>query len=206
MHRKSTRPRAFDPDPAAPSRCCEYPGCTAPAGYRAPKNRDNLREYFWFCLEHVREYNAKWDYYKGMSPGQIEAHLRADASWQRPSWKLGARGGQMFDEEEVLDPLDILGASRRSRAEKTQQRRTGPKAPDPLRQPLSTLGLDWPVSMDDLKNRYKSLARQHHPDANGGDKLAEERFKAVNIAYAAVRAHLSREGQSEQDFAEAASS
>jgi len=25
-------------------------------------------EYYWFCLEHVREYNQAWDYFKGMNP------------------------------------------------------------------------------------------------------------------------------------------
>ncbi|MCQ9154556.1 J domain-containing protein [Acidomonas methanolica] len=187
MYRKSTRHRAFDPDPAAPETVCEMPGCTARAGYRAPRSRDSLNDYVWFCLDHVRDYNARWDYYKGMSPGQIEAHIRADTAWQRPSWKLGTRAQQGFSEEDVLDPLDLL--SRRAKARAADQAAT-PKPPPPLRQPLSTLGLDWPVSLDDLKSRYKSLARQHHPDTNGGDKAAEERFKAVNIAYAVIRAHL----------------
>ena len=65
------------------------PGCGAPGEYRAPKSRNQLHDYWWFCLEHVRGYNAAWDYYKGMSPGEIEAQLRADTSWQRPTWPLG---------------------------------------------------------------------------------------------------------------------
>ncbi|GBQ22633.1 molecular chaperone DnaJ [Tanticharoenia sakaeratensis NBRC 103193] len=167
------------------------PGCDQPAGYRAPRGRDALNQYFWFCLEHVREYNAKWDYYKGMTPGQIEAHIRADTSWQRPTWRLGNRGGAVFDEDEVLDPLDILGAGRQQRADQARAREAGrPRAPEPLRQPLDTLGLGWPLSLDELKSRYKSLARQHHPDANGGDRAAEERLKEINVAYTAVRAHL----------------
>ena len=53
------------------------PGCGAQGEYRAPKSRQNLQEYWWFCLEHVRAYNGSWDFYKGMSPGQIEAHMRS---------------------------------------------------------------------------------------------------------------------------------
>jgi hypothetical protein len=68
------------------------PGCGAQGEYRAPKSRQNLQEYWWFCLEHVRAYNGSWDFYKGMSPGQIEAQLRADTAWQRPSWPLGRLG------------------------------------------------------------------------------------------------------------------
>ena len=59
-----------------------------------------------------------------------------------------------------------------------------------MREPIQTLGLDWPVSMDVLKTRYKELAKRHHPDANGGDRAAEERLKSINLAYAAVRHYL----------------
>jgi len=197
MTRKPTRHRAFDPDPEAPTRCCDMRDCLEPAGYRAPRSRDSLNQYFWFCLEHVRAYNANWDYYRGMTPGQIENHLRADILWQRPTWKLGQRGGQVFNEEDVLDPLDVLGAARESRARAKQRgagQKTSPenRAPEPLRQPLIALGLDWPVSMDDLKSRYKTLARLHHPDANGGDRESEERLKIINVAYSAVRQHLTQ--------------
>lgn len=196
MQRKSTRHRAFDPDPDAPQTCCDMPGCTEPAGYRAPRSRDSLRQYFWFCLAHVREYNSRWDFYKGMTASQIEAQLRADTSWQRPSWKLGTRGGRDFNEEEILDPLDILNAGRARRAEAARRSAFRPEAglgtPEPLREPLSILGLGWPLSLDELKVRYKDLARKHHPDANGGDRASEERFKAVGSAYSIVRIHLER--------------
>ena len=68
------------------------PGCEALGEYRAPKSRRDLNHYWWFCLEHVRAYNSTWDFYKGMSPGEIEAQLRADTAWQRPSWPLGRLG------------------------------------------------------------------------------------------------------------------
>ncbi|MBM9401757.1 J domain-containing protein [Gluconacetobacter azotocaptans] len=194
MNRRNTRHRAFDPDPDAPGRCCDMAGCDEPAGYRAPRSRETLNEYFWFCLPHVREYNAKWDYYKGMSPGQIEAHIRDDVSWNRPSWRLGQRGAY-FTEEDVLDPLDLLNGARRPGARGAPP--TRPEAPEALRQPLSTLGLDWPLSMDELKVRYKDLARRHHPDANGGDRHAEERLKIINVAYTTVRTHLASSRQAD---------
>lgn len=192
MQRKSTRHRAFDPDPDAPERYCDMPGCTEHAGYRAPKDRTQLRQYFWFCLDHVRQYNARWDFYKGMTPGQIEAQLRADISWQRPSWKLGTRGSQNFDEEEVLDPLDILSSTRTRRAQAARQRHQHNReaAPPPLRDHLRALSLDWPVTIEALKTRYKELARKHHPDANAGDPAAEDQFKTVSVAYSTIRAHL----------------
>ena len=153
-------------------------------GYRAPKSRTTVNEYHWFCLEHVRAYNAAWDFYKGMTPGQIEAQTRADTSWQRPTWPLGSLGRQSFDETMLHDPLQLLSTGR--------MKREPPKAkvPAEMREAIQTLGLDWPVSIDVLKTRYKQLAKRHHPDANGGDRAAEERLKTINIAYAAVRHYL----------------
>jgi curved DNA-binding protein len=37
-----------------------------------------------------------------------------------------------------------------------------------------------------IKQAYRKLARQHHPDVNPGDKQAEERFKEINEAYQAL--------------------
>ena len=180
------RARAYAPDPAAPGRCCDMPACGAAGEYRAPKSRDNLTDYWWFCLEHVRAYNGSWDFYKGMSPAEVEVQLRADTAWQRPTWPLGRLGSAAWDEEVLRDPLRILATEGIDRA----RRRGGEQTPSDLREPLHTLGLSWPTTLEAVKNRYKELAKRHHPDANGGSRDAEERLKNINLAYAAVRSRL----------------
>ena len=184
MTRRTNRARAFAPDPGAPGQRCDIPGCPLDGEYRAPKSRNNLREYHWFCLDHVRAYNASWDFYKGMSAAQIEAHMRSDTGWQRPTWPLGRLGGGGVEDELIHAGLEMLHGAPRKRGP------ASPPVPAELRQPLDTLGLAWPVSLDDLKSRYKALAKRHHPDANGGDRGAEERLKTINLAYAALRTHL----------------
>ncbi|MDQ2802913.1 MAG: J domain-containing protein [Pseudomonadota bacterium] len=195
MTRRASRPRAYAPDPAAPGRACDMPACGAPGDYRAPKSKKDLREYWWFCLEHVRAYNASWDYYKGMSPAQIEIELRRDTAWQRPTWPLGRLGANSVAEDDLLrDPLRVLmqGERRRGRNERGRDRRAE-QAPAELRESLATLGLAWPVTLPAVKSRYKELAKANHPDANGGDRAAEERFKTINLAYAALRSWLARD-------------
>src|SRR5262245_61548266 len=73
----------------ADSRGCQHPDCSEPGIYRAPKSRARLREYYWFCLEHVRAYNSAWDYCAGFKEADIEAAVRAQACWERPTWRLG---------------------------------------------------------------------------------------------------------------------
>ena len=51
------------------------------------------------------------------------------------------------------------------------------------RQDLAQLDLDETATLQDIKMRYKQLVKRFHPDANGGDKKAEERFKSINEAY-----------------------
>ena len=171
----------FEPfrEPQQAVRPCQHAGCPEPAEYRAPKARDQLTEYYWFCLEHVREYNQAWDYFVGMSEEEIDRQRRVDTVWERPSWPLG--GDPRKAEERMRESLDRdfdLGGEKAGY--KPAVRTEDEKA-------LAILGLKRPVTFPEIKARYKELAKQLHPDANGGDKDTEERFKAVNQAYTTLK-------------------
>src|SRR3989442_11313008 len=49
-----------------------------------------------------------------------------------------------------------------------------------------SLGVKKGVSEEEIKKAYRKLARQYHPDANPGDKAAEERFKEIQEAYSVL--------------------
>ena len=164
---------------------CAHPDCDLAGEFRAPRSRDELDSYYWFCLEHVREYNAAWNYYANMDDAAVEAERRNDVVWRRPTWPLGARTGNEGDK--FADPLDLLGRDRtdgpEARAADAQLQSLTPTERDAV----SVLGLVAPVTKADVKLRYKILAKMLHPDANGGDKRAEDRLKSVNYAYKTLR-------------------
>ncbi len=178
--RRRGRPVAADrPEPGA--RRCEWPGCEADGAYRAPVSRRDLHSYRWFCLEHVRQYNAAWNYYADMSDDEIEADIRRDTVWQRPTWPLGggrafAGGARVADDFGLFD--DHGGPDVRAEPEEPAS-----GASSPERRALAVLDLKPPLTVATLKARYKDLVKRHHPDANGGDKASEERFKQIGEAY-----------------------
>jgi len=155
-----------------------HPGCDKPGPYRAPMARDRLDEYYWFCLDHVREYNKQWDYYRGMETEEIERHLRSDQTWQRPSWPFGLHVA-------FQDPLGILGGE--AKRERQEQKKKPEANSTPEEKALAILDLSRHSSFPEVKARYKELMKKLHPDANGGDKSAEERLKVVNWAYTTLR-------------------
>jgi hypothetical protein len=172
----------------APGRVCDHPGCEACGDFRAPKSRLELRDYYWFCLDHVRAYNSAWNYYAGMSDGELEAEIRSDAVWQRPSWRLGHRHGPAFAAR-LRDDFGLFTAGD-GRRNGSGARRNGAveRARSACEQALAVFEIGPPVTPGRLKARYKALVKLHHPDAHGGDKAAEEKLKIINQAYATLKA------------------
>lgn len=187
-HRARYAFSSFD-EPRPATRACDHPGCAGGGEYRAPKSRSRLNEYYWFCLDHVREYNRAWDYYAGMSQDQIEAELRHDTTWQRPSWPLGFWGVQeKFLRDRVTQGFSFefgREAGKGPSEERAQRRQTARTAEE---EALVVLELKPPVDFPRIKARYRELVKIHHPDANGGDKAAEEKLKEINQAYNTLKA------------------
>ena len=181
---RSTPDAIYEPTrrPEPIERVCQHSDCPEAGNYRAPTSRDRLNDYYWFCLGHVREYNLAWDYFVDMSEEEIEAQRRVDTVWERPSWPLGA-------------DLNRAEAKARARMEAefgpgggaSGKRRPSPDVHRKDENALAVLDLKRPVSFPEIKARYKTLAKRFHPDANGGDRAAEEQFKEVNEAYATLK-------------------
>jgi hypothetical protein len=151
-----------------------------------------LQDYYWFCLEHVRIYNAAWNYYAGMSDGEVEVEVRRDTVWQRPSWRLGARHSPGYASR-IRDYFGVFsGGSGRS---DERGRRNGghpdsaaQRVRSACEQALAVFEIDPPLTPARLKARYITLVKLHHPDAHGGDKASEEKLKIINQAYATLKA------------------
>src|ERR1700691_5022254 len=191
MPRAMPRPIDRYGESAMASRACDHPGCASEGMHKAPRSREALTHYYWFCLDHVRSYNAAWNYYAGMSEPEIEAEIRRDTVWQRPSWKLGQRHGPAY-ETRMRDHFGVYGENAGKAGQQRRAHSSGPDASARVasarEQALAVFDMDPPFTQSTLKARYKVLVKMHHPDAHGGDKEAEEKLKIINQAYTTLKA------------------
>jgi hypothetical protein len=165
---------------------CAVPGCREPGEYKAPlqpANFDGPGAWRFLCLDHVREHNAKYNFFDGMSPEEIQDAQSPLAGWDRPSRRFAANGADPPPAwSDFSDPLDAIatrfwmnGSNAPSRFSKTERRA------------LSVLGLGEDADRHQLRQNYSTLVRRYHPDKNGGDRSHEGRLREVIEAYQLLR-------------------
>ncbi|MBC6436826.1 MAG: molecular chaperone DnaJ [Rhodobacteraceae bacterium] len=165
---------------------CEYPGCTAPGQYRAPKSPDNLDEFKWFCRQHVREYNLKWNFFQHITETEMEVQLDRDRvqncptkplrqSVEEQAWaRLGIDDAhQILGEHATQNPGNVITGRR--------------KLPPTERRALEILEAKDHWTKGRIRTIYKALIKVLHPDMNGGNRTDEDRLQEVVWAWDQIR-------------------
>jgi hypothetical protein len=172
---------------------CEWPSCTAPATHRAPKGRLREKEYWRFCLDHVREYNHTYNFFAGMSADDIAQYQREAVIGHRPTWKMGMNGGRPTARSHSSrfrpelggadDPFGVFQEIGGTGGRRDGGRGEGRTVRNAERKALDALGLEADASPEEAKARFKALVKRHHPDANGGDRSSEDKLREIIQAY-----------------------
>ena len=170
---------------------CAEPGCDAPGEFRAPGRQrpgfDGPGDWRWLCLDHVRAFNAGYNYFQGMSPDEISEAQNHYGGWERETRAFGTAGASPAPRwADFVDPLDAIGA-RFAEARRPRQRTDGREVSEGDRKHLKTLGLDPDADRRTLRQRYAELVRRYHPDRNGGDRSHEKALQAVIEAYTQLK-------------------
>ncbi|MBV0911630.1 J domain-containing protein [Anianabacter salinae] len=168
------------------TKVCEHPGCEEAGKYRAPKSPDHLDDYFWFCKDHVREYNLKWNFFNGATEEEFEEQIDKDRVWGRETKPFRKSAEQQaWSRLGIDDPHQVLGenATRNPGKAVTGSR----KLPPTERRALEILEARDTSSKADLRKAYKALIKVLHPDMNGGDRSQEEMLQEVVWAWDQVK-------------------
>ncbi|HUI20079.1 MAG TPA: J domain-containing protein [Methylocella sp.] len=169
---------------------CQHPGCREPGEFRAPMGRLREGQYFCFCLDHVREYNASYNYFNGMSVEAMALYQREALVGHRPTWSMGAkRRSKNFREEgdDASRQGETLGMFRTDTQAYSCEAPRKPRYGLAALKALDQLGLDDTVDMAAIKARYKDLVKRLHPDANAGDRSNEDKLREIIRAYNYLR-------------------
>ena len=150
----------------------------------------------------MKEYNASYNYFAGLPDDAVASFQKSAMVGHRPTWKMGMdagrsgpnpRGTDPWSEAEtvrpgVADPFGLFRGREAAHAppEPAQARRPTVTGPD--RRAFDSLGLDPGSTPEEIKVRFKALVKRFHPDANGGDRSMEERFREIVQAHARLKA------------------
>ncbi|MDO9459397.1 MAG: J domain-containing protein [Alphaproteobacteria bacterium] len=176
------------------SHACNWDGCTDPGPHRAPKSPDRLREYYWFCGDHVREYNRTWNFFSGMSSDEVEYYIKGNITGHRPTWSA-KQGNPSLHNTSMTgrgrsamgrgDPFNLFGDPSEAQ---NPARPPARKWPPLVREAFICMDLEETATLKEIKLRYKELVKRFHPDAHGGDRATEGQLKQVIQAYNRLKA------------------
>ena len=158
---------------------CEWGNCQKKGEYKAPTSREKLREFKWFCLEHVKLYNKGWDYFKGRTSDEIYNEISKDAVWHRPTWEKIKRykflNSHLFNGENI----DFSGSKAEDKIRKTD-----------IENCAEILEVKLPIKIAALKKQYKKMVKKFHPDVSKNNN--EEHIIKLNYAYSELLNFLKR--------------
>ncbi len=165
-------------------RSCDKKECNEKGEFKAPKSRLKLNEYYFFCLKHIKEYNKSWDFYRGLTVDQIEMSIRKDTFWDRPSWPLKGNPYKVIEQINNFfnDELKDLNSNEINN-DYFKNKLINENLTIEENKALLNLNLKLPLEMEKIKKNYKKLVKIFHPDVNGNNKKAEEKFKEINKSY-----------------------
>lgn len=166
---------------------CAVPGCKEPGEFRAPlspSDFDGPGHWRWLCLDHVREHNAKYNFFNGMSSDEIERAQSPIAGWERATRAFAHAGGDKAPAwSDFTDPLDAIAARYRPATQRPAVDHFSARE----RHALDILGLNDDTDLHKVRKRYSQLVRRYHPDRNGGDRSHELKLRQVIEAWQTLK-------------------
>jgi hypothetical protein len=185
-------PHEEPPEPrvraAAHVRLCDALDCGRRAVVRVAETPRNLHVKMWLCAQHAQEHNRNWNFFDGLSESEAEKARHAKFYGDRPTWSMGSNdraraSARTRGHADLHDSFGIFGNGARRPSALNPRHRNGRPLPRLQAQAFETLGLRVTAAGPDIRRRYAELVRRYHPDANGGDRSAENQLAEV------VRAH-----------------
>ena len=162
---------------------CDWNNCLQEGRYKAPKERDNSKNFRLLCLEHVKEFNKNWNYFSGMNDQQIMEFLRSDITWHKPTQSFSSSDNffKVLWNNALKDEMDKIKLNNEyNYMNKFKFDHNDIKA-------FSILGISVGLKWNRIQEKFKKLVKKFHPDMNAGNKKLEDKLKVITLAYTQLK-------------------
>ena len=162
---------------------CEWENCKEFGKYKAPLEKDNIKNFQWLCEVHIKLFNKSWNYFEGMSQDQIENFLKSDLTWHRPTQKFGSQDNffNILWNNALSDKFNFF------KQDKTFNSTHNKKLTEKDKDAFRIMGLEFSSDWSIVQKKFKTLVKKFHPDRNGGNKELENKLKKITLAYSHLK-------------------
>ena len=164
---------------------CDWENCKELGKYKAPVEKDNSRNYRLLCLNHIKIFNKKWNYFENMNESEIEFFLKSDITWHKKTKKFSSQDNffNILWNNALNEKVNIFGSEDFKEFKKSNLSQTDKDA-------LEIMGLNYSSSWEEVQKKFKKLVKKYHPDKNHGNKILEDKLKKITLAYTQLKNKL----------------
>jgi len=161
---------------------CEWNSCKEVGKFKAPTERDNIKNFKWLCEEHVKLFNKSWNYFDGMSQNEIENFLKSDLTWHRPTQKFGSVDNffNILWNNALNDKFNIFEKENKARI-------NNKKLCEKDKDAFKIMELEFNADQSAIQKKFKTLVKKFHPDKHSGNKKYEDKLKKITLAYSHLK-------------------
>ena len=161
---------------------CDWNNCKKVGNYKAPIEKDNSKKFKLLCLEHIKIFNKKWNYFANMTNEEIEYFIKSDLTWHKPTKSFNSSENffNILWNNALEDKLNIFKSSNFKNFKKDKLTSTD-------RDALDIMGLKYEAKWEEIQKKFKSLVKKYHPDKNLGSKKFEDKLKKITLAYSKLK-------------------
>ncbi|MFL2889908.1 MAG: J domain-containing protein [Pelagibacteraceae bacterium] len=161
---------------------CDWENCKNQGKYKAPLERDNSRKFRLLCLEHIKIFNKKWNYFSNMTDQEIEYFIKSDLTWHKSTKSFGSSDNffNILWNNALDDKMNIFKSSGFKEYQKSNLNKND-------RDALDILDLKYGAKWEEIQKKFKTLVKKYHPDKNLGSKKFEDKLKTITLAYSQLK-------------------
>jgi len=156
---------------------CDWNNCFEIGEYKAPIEKDNTKNYRLLCLNHVKEFNKKWNYFAGMDDNQICEFLKSDMTWHKPTQSFSSSDNffKILWNNALKNEFDKYRLKSQFNFNHNDIKAFG------------ILGVSVGLKWSKIQEKFKKLVKKLHPDMNAGNKKYEDKLKIITLAYTQLK-------------------